>query len=266
MSTRSGTLAPSRRRQQVVMWLAQNQFASIAELASRFSVSEMTIRRDLTALEKKGLVERVAGGGEIAHGVEETSFEMKRDLFAPEKSAIANAALKWIQSEMTVAFSAGTTTWNIARIVRGFSNLTFVTNSTNVALTLQQGGWEHIILSGGHFRTPSDALVGPIAEQSMRELYSDVLFLGVEAVDWEGGGLSCPNVAEAAVDRALIDNTEKVVVVVDHSKLGRRALCRIAPLSMVDMIITDEGIKSEDVLKAHQHGIHLDVVVPVNSI
>lgn len=246
--------APSQRRQQLVVWLAQNQFASIADLAQHFSVSEMTVRRDLAMLAEKGLVERVTGGGEIARSSPEPPFTVKRDLYAMEKAQIAQEALKWIQSDMTIALSAGTTTWKIAQQIRGFSNLTFITNSTNVALALQQGGWERIILSGGNFRTPSDALVGPIAERTVRELYSDVLFLGVHAMDWEAG-FSTPNVDEAAVDRGLIQNAKKVVVVLDHSKWGQRSLCKIAPISAANAIITDDRVRPEDLAQARAFGL-----------
>jgi len=176
-----------------------------------------------------------------------------------EKEAIAREAMKCLQSDMTVAFSAGTTTWNIAKMVRGFENLTFVTNSTNVALALQDAGWDQIILSGGHFRTPSDALVGPIAERTTKELYSDVLFLGVHALDW-AAGLSTPNVTEAAIDRVFIENTRKVVVVMDHSKWGQRALCSIAPMSVVDVLITDDGIDADDISRLRARGIEVRAV------
>jgi DeoR/GlpR family transcriptional regulator of sugar metabolism len=92
----------------------------------------------------------------------EPHFVQKQRLNRAEKRAIARAALGFVNDGDTVAFSAGTTTWQIAEsLERGQKSLTFVTNSTNIALTLQENGWEQIVLSGGMFRTPSDALVGP---------------------------------------------------------------------------------------------------------
>lgn len=234
------TLLISQRREQLVLWLAQHQYASVPQLASHFQVSEMTIRRDLMALQDMGLVERTRGGVEIAHSAQEPSFSMKRLLYAIEKAAIAREALQFVESGMTVALSAGTTTWHIARILKGFSRLTFVTNSTNVADALQQNGWDAIILTGGNYRTPSDALVGPVAERTIRGLYSDLLFLGVHALDLQGG-ISTPNPAEAAVDQVLMEQARRVVLVVDHSKFGTRTFCRIASLAEADAIVTDEG-------------------------
>lgn len=238
------TLLISERREQLVLWLAQHRYASVPQLANNFQVSEMTIRRDLTALQDMGLVERTRGGVEIAHSAQEPPFSVKRLLYAIEKAAIAREALQFVESGMTVALSAGTTTWHIARILKGFAHLTFVTNSTNVADALQQNGWDSIILTGGNYRTPSDALVGPVTERTIRGLYSDLLFLGAHALDLEGG-ISTPNPAEAAVDQVMMEQARRVVLVVDHSKFGTRTLCRIASLAEVDAVVTDERADAE---------------------
>jgi DeoR/GlpR family transcriptional regulator of sugar metabolism len=93
-----------------------------------------------------------------------------------------------------------------------------VTNSTNIALTLQENGWEQIVLSGGMFRTPSDALVGPFADRTLRTLNADVLFFGVHGVHPEAG-LTTPNVEEAETNGCLMEASQSVVVVADHTKL-----------------------------------------------
>jgi hypothetical protein len=116
-----------------------------------------------------------------------------------------------------------------AALQPGHKDLTFVTNSTNVALTLQENGWDRIVLSGGMFRTPSDALVGPFADRTLRTLNADVLFLGVHGVHPDAG-LTTPNTAEAETDSRLVDAAQRVVVVADNSKLGVVALARIIPL------------------------------------
>ena len=121
---------------------------------------------------------------------------------------------------------------------RGHEDLTFVTNSTNIALTLQEAGWEKILLSGGSFRTPSDALVGPFADRTLRTLNADVLFLGAHGVH-PVAGLTTPNTAEAETDRCLVEAAQRVVVVADHTKLGVVALAKIIPINRVDVLITD---------------------------
>jgi DeoR/GlpR family transcriptional regulator of sugar metabolism len=147
-----------------------------------------------------------------------------------------------------VAFSAGTT-WTIAAGLRGDPrddprDLTFITNSTNIALTLHENGWSQIVLSGGSFRTPSDALVGPYADSTLGNLNADVLFLGVHGLHPEAG-LTTPNIAEASTNRCLVEAAQRVVDVADSSKLGVVALARIIPLSRADFVVTDDGAPDE---------------------
>jgi DeoR/GlpR family transcriptional regulator of sugar metabolism len=111
------------------------------------------------------------------------------------------------------------------------------------------------------FRTPSDALVGPIADRTIRTLNADVLFLGVHGVDTEVG-LTTPNVAEAETDGCLIEAAQKIVVVADHSKLGVVALAKIAPLSRVDVLVTDDGADREMLREIEFAGVRVVVAEP----
>jgi DeoR/GlpR family transcriptional regulator of sugar metabolism len=189
----------------------------------------------------------------------EPHFAQKQRLNRAEKRAIARAALGFVNDGDTVAFSAGTTTWQIAEsLERGQKSLTFVTNSTNIALTLQENGWEQIVLSGRMFSTPSDALVGPFADRTLRTVKADVLFLGVHGIHPDAG-LTTPNVAEAETDGCLVEAAQRIVVVADHSKLGVVALAKIAPLSKVDVFVTDEGADAEILRKIELAGVRVIV-------
>lgn len=214
---------------------------SVADLVGRLGVSDMTIRRDLETLAARQLLQKVHGGAvPLPKTAAEPHFTQKQRLNRAEKKAIAKRALPFVEEGHTIAFSAGTTTWQVADGLRPqVANLTFITNSTNIALTLQEHGWEQIVLSGGSFRTPSDALVGPFAERTLKTLNADILFLGVHGVHPDAG-LTTPNIAEAETDRCLVDTAQKVVVVADHTKIGVMALAKIAPLSRVDVLVTDE--------------------------
>jgi DeoR/GlpR family transcriptional regulator of sugar metabolism len=117
------------------------------------------------------------------------------------------------------------------------------------------------MLSGGMFRTPSDALVGPFADRTIRTLNADVLFLGVHGVDTEAG-LTTPNVAEAETDGCLIEAAQKVVVVADHSKFGVVALAKIAPLSRVDVLVTDDAAETEMLREIELAGVQVVVAGP----
>ncbi|MCY0879677.1 MAG: DeoR/GlpR family DNA-binding transcription regulator [Firmicutes bacterium] len=254
----SSRLLTEQRRRAMVKWLAQHESATVAELAARFHCSEMTVRRDLAALRGEGLVRRIRGGGEIVRGADEPPFRVKRELAQIEKQAIARQAVGLVEPHMVVGLSAGTTTWYIAQALPRLDPVTFITNSTNVALALYERGWSDIILTGGNFRTPSDALVGPFAEATIAKLNCDLLFLGVHAIDGEGW-LCTPNVAEAAVDQALVRQSARVVVVADHGKWGQRALAHIVPLNEVDLVITDDGIDPEWVDRASRLGVDVRV-------
>jgi DeoR/GlpR family transcriptional regulator of sugar metabolism len=237
-------LLAEQRRRGILEELERSESVSVAWLSERFGVSDMTIRRDLDALSSRNLLRKVHGGAVPVGTADgkaavEPHFAQKRDLNRPEKQAIAREATALIEAGDTVAFSAGTTTWTIAAGLRGDPrNLTFVTNSTNIALTLHENGWGQIVLSGGSFRTPSDALVGPYADRTLKTLNADVLFLGAHGVHPDAG-LTTPNTAEAETDRCLVEAAQRVVVVADHTKLGVVALAKIVPLSRVDVLVTD---------------------------
>jgi DeoR/GlpR family transcriptional regulator of sugar metabolism len=249
-----------QRQQEILDDLERAGSVSVAALSERFGVSDMTIRRDLEALSARQLLRKVHGGAvPVSKAVAEPHFVQKRRLNRPEKEAIARAALPLVGDGHTVAFSAGTTTWHVASaLLHNHKDLTFITNSTNIALTLQENGWEKIVLSGGSFRTPSDALVGPCADRTLRGLNSDVLFLGVHGVHPEAG-LTTPNVAEAETDHCLVQGARKVVVVADHTKLGVVALAKIAPLSKVDTLITDEQAPEEMIREMELAGVEIVV-------
>ncbi len=234
------------RQRKILDELEHTESVSVAALSRSLAVSDMTVRRDLEELSSRSLLRKVHGGAvPVEKTAAEPHFAQKQKLNRGEKRAIAAEALLLIEDGDAVALSAGTTTWHIASALRsGHRDLTFITNSTNVALTLQENGWENIVLSGGMFRTPSDALVGPFADRTIKTLNADVLFIGTHGIHPKAG-LTTPNVAEAETDRCLIEAARKVVVVADHSKLGVVALARIAPLSKVDVLITDDKADKE---------------------
>jgi DeoR/GlpR family transcriptional regulator of sugar metabolism len=242
---RSSVLAEQRRR-AILDELETNGGVSVSDLSERLRVSDMTVRRDLEELSARNLLRKVHGGAvPVQKTAAEPHFVQKQALNRPEKEAIARSASRLVEDGDTVAFSAGTTTWHVAEALRrGREDLTFVTNSTNIALTLQEAGWEKILLSGGSFRTPSDALVGPFADRTLRTLNADVLFLGAHGVHPDAG-LTTPNTAEAETDRCLVEAAQRVVVVADHTKLGVVALAKIAPLDRVDVLVTDGGAPPE---------------------
>lgn len=242
----------SQRQDRILDQVAIHGAARVSELVDLLGVSDMTVRRDIDALAQRGLVARVHGGVTAATGrsAEEPGFVAKSTLQITEKVAIAREAVRLVEPGAAVAISAGTTTYEVARMLRQVEQLTVVTNSIPVAQLLHEDKRADmtVILTGG-IRTPSDALVGPVAVGSLRGLHVDWLFMGVHGIDLRAG-LTTPNMVEGDTDRALIDCARQVVVAADSSKWGVVALTTIASLDEVDVLVTDSGLPpgAQDVL------------------
>ena len=239
-------LAP-QRQERILAEVRAHGGARVADLVAVLGVSDMTVRRDLEALARRGLVARVHGGAAALAGraADEPGFSAKSALQRPEKLAIAELAASLVQPGDSVALSAGTTTHAVAAALRGVADLTVVTNSLPVAQVLHEAGRDpaQVVLTGG-VRTPSDALVGPVAVAALRGLHVDWLFLGAHGVD-DRAGLTTPNLEEAQTDQALLAAARRVAVVADSTKWGVVGLTTIAALDGLDVLVTDDGLPQD---------------------
>lgn len=219
----------------------------VTDLVEILGVSDMTIRRDIAALARKGLVARVHGGVTSVSGrsADEPGFAVKSELQTNQKRGIAAAAAQLVAPGDSVALSAGTTTYAVARQLLRVPQLTVVTNSVPVEEVFHTSPRQDrtVILTGG-VRTPSDALVGPVAVTALRSLHADWLFLGVHGID-ERAGCTTPNLEEAETNRALIACARQVVVVADSTKWGVVGLSSMARLDDIDVLVTDLDLQPE---------------------
>ncbi len=233
-----------QRQERILDEVERHGGARVSELVNELGVSDMTVRRDIESLARRGLVLRVHGGATSITGrsADEPGFIVKSTLHTLPKSAIAREAAALVEPGASIAISAGTTTFAVAQRLVSVPDLTVVTNSPPVADLLHDRGADDltVILTGG-VRTPSNALVGPVAVGALRSLHVDTLFLGVHGID-ERAGLTTPNLVEAETDRALVACARRVVVVADHSKWSVVGLSTIADLSQVDILVTDDEI------------------------
>ncbi len=233
----------SQERHQAILRLLKNQNSvAVAELVELFGVSEMTVRRDLDALERQGLLHRVHGG---AIGVRGRSYEppfLNRSMArAEEKERIGRLAASLVQEGDSVALDVGTTTLEIAKQLRDRRNLTIVTPSFRIAGLLAEQPHNRIILTGGILRSGELSLVGRLAEDAFRHFYVDKLFLGVGRINLDEG-LTEYNLEDAQVKQAMLRSAKEVIVVADASKFGRVAFAAVASLDQVDRIITDASL------------------------
>ena len=216
----------------------------VSELSTLLNVSDMTIRRDLDTLAAQRRLDKVHGGATAkrAPATEEPGFEAKEQRQNAEKEAIAELALTLVTPGSAVGLSAGTTTWTLAHRLRQMSGLTIVTNSLRIAEVLHSGGSEapDVIVTGG-VRTPSDALVGPIAVSAFEQLHLDLVFLGVHGMD-RRTGFTTPNLLEAETNRAIVRAAQRLVVVADHTKWGTTGISTFAALAEADVVVTDDGM------------------------
>jgi DeoR/GlpR family transcriptional regulator of sugar metabolism len=226
------------RRQKILALLQPDGVVSVGRLARAVRASEMTVRRDLAVLCDRGLARRVHGGAVLQAGkAQEPPFASARQEQAREKDLIAKEAAALAAPGSVVALGAGTTTWHVARALASRMDLTFITNSPNIALELDRGQ-ANVILTGGHLRTPADALVGPPALWTLERLQIDVLFLGANGIHPQAG-YTTPVLEEADTNAAMIRKATRLVVVADHTKFGRVTLAAYAPIQAAHVLITD---------------------------
>ncbi|WP_299036758.1 DeoR/GlpR family DNA-binding transcription regulator [uncultured Pseudokineococcus sp.] len=245
-TTEGAHVLAEERRQAVVDLVRVRGAVRLAELAEALGVSEMTARRDVAELAARGLVDRVHGGAMAprATSTDEPGFAAKSALHVGAKTAIAREAAALVGPGTSVALSAGTTTHLAAGLLREVPGLTVVTNSLPVAELLSgPGGGDddrQVLLVGGR-RTPSRALVGPLAVRALEVVNVDVLLLGAHGLDPQRG-LTTPTLEEAETDRALVRAARRVVVLADSSKWRVVGLATAVPLEDVDVLVTDDGL------------------------
>jgi DeoR family transcriptional regulator of aga operon len=248
------------RRRAILDLLNHQGRVLVTELSRKFETSQVTIRKDLEVLHAHGLVHRTHGGAlPTREGArEDPTLREKEKLHHHEKLRIAALAAEEVKEGQVLILDSGTTTTAIARTLRNFRNLTIITNAVNIAAELAGTNIE-VILTGGILRNNSFSLVGPIAEETLRRLSADILFLGVDGFDVHFG-LSTPNLLEAKVNRVMVEVAKRTVAVCDSSKFGRRSLSMIAPTSALQEVITDRGAPKSDLRTLKQAGIEVVLV------
>jgi DeoR family fructose operon transcriptional repressor len=248
----------AEERQQAIVKLARKHGrVDVMALADDLNVTAETIRRDLTALERAGVLRRVHGG---AIPVERIGFEpavAARDaVMTAEKERIAKAALAELPADGAIILDAGTTTARLAQALPNDRELTVVVNSPVLATILGPRPNITVLLLGGRLRGRTLAAVDDWALRPLADLYVDVAFMGTNGCSAERG-LTTPDQAEAAVKRAMIAAARRVVVLADHTKVGNDNLARFCSISDVDVLITDSGLDAELATELEEAGVRV---------
>ncbi len=255
-------LLVEERRRLIVDLVEQQGRATVEELAERFKISPVTIRADLEALARNAAIVRSHGGALPAPGFGgDTPLSIKETRRHAQKRRIGLAAAKLVGDGETIILDSGSTTIEIARALRQrkWGELTVITNGLHIALELGAIPAIRVMMLGGLLRPSSHSLVGPGAEHMLAQLSADRLFLGVDGITPEIG-VTTPDPQEATLNALMIRASREVVGVFDSSKFGQRSLSVIAPISALNVAITDVDAGEEYVQALRDGGVRVMVV------
>lgn len=249
------------RQQAMARLVSDRGRLSVAALSDEYDVTTETIRRDLSALERLGLVRRVHGGAVPAHAlpVVEPALGDRDRAHAEAKDRIAEAALALLpRPGASVLLDAGSTTARLAARVPAGHRLKVWTHAVPLAARLTGLAGVELHLLPGMVRATTQAAVGPDTVEALGRLRVDVAFLGTNGLSLLHG-LSTPDAEEAATKRALVGAARQVVVLADASKIGEESTVRFATLAQVDVLVTDEALSSDDRADLERAGIEVVV-------
>ena len=251
------------RQQRTHEYLTERGFVRVRELSDRFGVSTVTARNDLDALEQRRLVQRVHGGAmPVNRSRGEQSFEVVATQRTDEKTRIAQAAAELVSTGESILVDVGTTAAAFAAQLvgrRDLGELNVITNGISIALALEAAHPRFsIVVTGGTLRPKQHSLVDPLAGSFLKTLSVDTVFLGCNGIH-PGAGITNVNLPEANVKRAMIEASQRCVVMADSSKIGVRTLASVCTIDDVDVVVTDSDVRDADVDWLKDRGV--DVIV-----
>lgn len=249
-----------KKRQAYIMEvLIKEEAMSVSELAELLDVSSVTIRKDLNELEQAGKLYRSHGKARIINPFTLNRSVSEKEKMAPEqKDAIGREAAKLIDRDDSIIIASGTTVHALARNIKPIHRLTVVTASLQVSVILSQDESNDIIQLGGMLRHSSLSVVGQYSKSILENCSFSKLFIGVDGIDFNYG-FTTTDMREAELNQQMMRAAQKVIVLADSTKFGRRGFAKIGNIEDIDMIITDSGINPNVVKQIKEHGIEVIV-------
>ncbi|WP_400162666.1 DeoR/GlpR family DNA-binding transcription regulator [Brevibacillus sp. TJ4] len=245
-------MQPNERRKWILEQLSRDEKIDIDEMAAQLNVSAMTIRRDLAYLEEEDKIIRTLGGAILNKPlINETPFLTKEGKYSRQKKAIAQKAMTLVQDHSTILLDSGTTTLEIARLLKEKNNLTVVTNDIKIAAELMDSEVK-VIVAGGELQNSVGALFGPMTELLLQTIHVDLFFLGAHAIHLEAG-VTAPTFEKASIKQRMLEAAESTWLVADSSKFDQKSFTKVCDLSLLDGWITDDELSDEDEAKAREH-------------
>lgn len=249
-----------KRHETILKILKKQKHVEVLDLCEKLDVSAVTIRKDLKFLEEKGLLFRTHGGASLENPyINERAVIEKEKISVEEKNGIAQAATKLIRENDSIMIASGTTVQAFSKFIKPKNRLTVITSSAYVTLHLIHNSNIDILQLGGYMRHSSASVVGSYAAHILENISCSKLFLGVDGIDFDYG-LSTTNLDEAQLNQQMLKSTQKVIVLADSSKFGKRSFAKICDLSDINEIITDTGISHSDKKRLEELGIKVTTV------
>jgi DeoR/GlpR family transcriptional regulator of sugar metabolism len=257
-ASRSRVLATERLR-VIGLLVRERGSVRVGELAERFGMTDETIRRDLARMEEMGILERSYGGAVAPRGDSETTYSGRLLEQSAAKMAIAARAAELVEDGDALIIDAGTTTLCLVRCLAGRRDLFVATNAVTHAVELASNSRISVVVIGGLLRPSTFGAVGDLGVGMLADLHVKRTFLAIHSLS-STAGLTGPRLDEVGIKRAMMKAATEVVLLADHSKVGRESLVRVAPVEAVARVITSEGVDPGEVRAIRDLGVEVDVV------
>ena len=246
LNIRQAPRSSEERQGEILLHIKEKGSAAIGEIAERFSVSEMTVRRVLYKLSDAGLIIRTPGGAMVApSGSMERTFHERSEKMSAAKDALGRTAAGLVQDGETVVLDSGTTTQYIARHLAPRRDVVVITASLAVLEELAGSTGVQVRLTGGVYRRVSHDLCGSSVDEALGSVYADRVFFGAAALSFARGAMNY----DQEMPKAILQAGKQRVLVIDSSKVGIEAVYRFCPIEQCDLVITDQGVKEAEIKK-----------------
>jgi len=250
-------MLPAERLGKIMKVIREKGSADVNTLSELLSVSGATIRRDFEELEKQNLIQRTHGGAVISASTGfQPSYLNRIGEHREEKERIGAVAAELIPESGTIFIESSTTMLHALKKIGRTDGLTVVTNSLHVAIELIDHQGVNVVVTGGEFSRQSAGLIGPFAHKVLSGIQVDRAFAGISSID-VSYGMTTALTADAEVKKSIFRCSKEIVGVADSSKFGRRAFAMVAPVNVLDKLITDKGASQKDIDKLKEDGVEV---------
>lgn len=246
------------RREKIIEILSRSGRSRVAELSRDLNVSEVTIRQDLDALEKQGMLRRTHGGAMLYTKLSnERSFKEEEAAYRREKERIAQKAAAMVTPGDTVILDVGTTTTEVARCLKALCGLTIITNALNIGILLEESK-NTVILTGGTLRAKQHSLVDPYGGFILERIRADIAFIGASGITADEG-VTNVNIPEAEMKGRFVRSASRAILLCDGSKIGKVALAKVADITAFDRLVTDDSAETEEIQRIRDVGLQVEI-------